>query len=143
MESIENFCKHSNGKWGGKRIELELWQKAFIAASFGFIHKIDGTRQYREVLLVVARKNGKSTFGSAVSLYLQIADGEPGSEVHAVATKKDQAKVVWLDAKRMVKKSPILLKRTKPLVSEMVSEWNDSVFKPLMDEIHAWKDKNL
>ncbi|WP_430793740.1 terminase large subunit domain-containing protein, partial [Bacillus thuringiensis] len=126
IEFIENFCKHSKGKWGGKPIELELWQKAFIAASFGFVHKIDGTRKYREVLLVVARKNGKSTVGSGIGLYLQIADGEPGSEVYAVATKKDQAKLVWLESKRMVKKSPALLKRIKPLVSEMVSEWNDS-----------------
>ncbi|MGX5475941.1 terminase large subunit [Bacillus toyonensis] len=159
IEFIENFCKHSKGKWGGKPIVLELWQKAFIAASFGFVHEIDGTRKYREVLLVVARKNGKSTVGSGIGLYLQIADGEPGSEVYAVATKKDQAKLVWLESKRMVKKSPVLLKRIKPLVSEMVSEWNDSTFKPLgsdsetldglnvhgamMDEIHAWKDKNL
>lgn len=159
IEFIENFCKHSKGKWGGKPIVLEVWQKAFIAASFGFVHKIDGTRKYREVLLVVARKNGKSTVGSGIGLYLQIADGEPGSEVYAVATKKDQAKLVWLESKRMVKKSPVLLKRIKPLVSEMVSEWNDSTFKPLgsdsetldglnvhgamMDEIHAWKDKNL
>ncbi|OUC03841.1 terminase [Bacillus thuringiensis serovar medellin] len=159
IEFIENFCKHSKGKWGGKPIVLEVWQKAFIAAAFGFVHGIDGTRKYREVLLVVARKNGKSTVGSGVGLYLQIADGEPGSEVYAVATKKDQAKLVWLESKRMVKKSPALLKRIKPLVSEMVSEWNDSTFKPLgsdsetldglnvhgamMDEIHAWKDKNL
>ncbi|MGG0209524.1 terminase large subunit [Bacillus mycoides] len=159
IEFIENFCKHSKGKWGGRPIVLEVWQKAFIAAAFGFVHGIDGTRKYREVLLVVARKNGKSTVGSGIGLYLQIADGEPGSEVYAVATKKDQAKLVWLEAKRMVKKSPVLLKRIKPLVSEMVSEWNDSTFKPLgsdsetldglnvhgamMDEIHAWKDKNL
>lgn len=159
IEFIENFCKHSKGKWGGKPIALEVWQRAFNAAAFGFVHKIDGTRKYREVLLVVARKNGKSTVGSGIGLYLQIADGEPGSEVYAVATKKDQAKLVWLEAKRMVKKSPALLKRIKPLVSEMVSEWNDSTFKPLgsdsetldglnvhgamMDEIHAWKDKNL
>lgn len=159
IEFIENFCKHSKGKWGGKPIVLEIWQKAFIAAAFGFVHGIDGTRKYREVLLVVARKNGKSTVGSGIGLYLQIADGEPGSEVYAVATKKDQAKLVWLESKRMVKKSPALLKRIKPLVSEMVSEWNDSTFKPLgsdsetldglnvhgamMDEIHAWKDKNL
>lgn len=159
IEFIENFCKHSKGKWGGKPIVLEVWQKAFIAAAFGFVHGIDGTRKYREVLLVVARKNGKSTVGSGIGLYLQIADGEPGSEVYAVATKKDQAKLVWLESKRMVKKSPALLKRIKPLVSEMVSEWNDSTFKPLgsdsetldglnvhgamMDEIHAWKDKNL
>ncbi|MGH1048574.1 terminase large subunit [Bacillus mycoides] len=159
IEFIENFCKHSKGKWGGKPIVLEVWQKAFIAAAFGLVHGIDGTRKYREVLLVVARKNGKSTVGSGIGLYLQIADGEPGSEVYAVATKKDQAKLVWLESKRMVKKSPALLKRIKPLVSEMVSEWNDSTFKPLgsdsetldglnvhgamMDEIHAWKDKNL
>ena len=159
IEFIENFCKHSKGKWGGRPIELELWQQAFIAASFGFVHKIDGTRQYREVLLVVARKNGKSTIASGLGLYLQTADGEPGAEVYAVATKKDQAKLVWDNAKRMVNKSPALRKRIKPLVSELRADFNDSTFKPLgsdsetldglnvhgalMDEIHAWKDKNL
>lgn len=159
IEFIENYCKHSKGKWGGKPVILELWQKAMIAATFGFVHKIDGTRKYREVLLVVARKNGKSTIGSAIGLYLQVADGEPGAEVYAVATKKDQAKLVWLEAKRMVKKSPVLLKRIKPLVGELLAEFNDSTFKPLgsdsdtldglnvhgatMDEIHAWKDQNL
>lgn len=159
IEFIENFCKHSKGKWGGKAIELELWQKAFLAASFGFVHKIDGTRKYREVLLIVARKNGKSTIASGIGLYLQVADGEPGAEIYAVATKLDQAKLVWLDAKRMVKKSPVLLKRIKPLVRELNADFNDSTFKPLgsdsetldglnvhgamMDEIHAWKDKNL
>lgn len=159
IEFIENFCKHSKGKWGGKAIDLELWQKAMLAASFGFVHKIDGLRKHQEVFLEVARKNGKSTIGSGIGLYLQVADNEPGAEVYAVATKKDQAKLVWMEAKRMVKKSPVLLKRIKPLVSEMVSEWNDSTFKPLgsdsetldglnvhgamMDEIHAWKDKNL
>ena len=159
IEFIENFCKHSKGKWGGKAIELELWQKAFIAASFGFIHKIDGTRKYREILLIVARKNGKSTVASGIGLYLQVADGEPGGEVYAVATKKDQAKLVWTDAKRMVNKSPTLRKRIKPLVSELRADFNDSTFKPLgsdsetldglnvhaamLDEIHAWKDKNL
>ncbi|WP_438498027.1 terminase large subunit [Paenibacillus sp. IHBB 3054] len=159
IEFIENYCKHSKGKWGGKPIDLELWQHAFLAAIFGFIHKIDGTRKYREVFLVVARKNGKSTIASGIGLYLQVADGEPGSEVYAVATKKDQAKLVWMEAKRMVKKSPSLLRRIKPLVAELVCDWNDSTFKPLgsdsdtldglnvhgalLDEIHAWKDKNL
>lgn len=159
IEFIENYCKHSKGKWGGKPIDLELWQQAFIAAMFGFVHKIDGTRKYREVLLVVARKNGKSTIASGIGLYLQVADGEPGAEVYAAATKKDQAKLVWLEAKRMVRKSPALRRRIKPLVSEMVSEWNDSVFKPLgsdsetqdglnvhgglLDEIHAWPKKDL
>ena len=159
IEFIENYCKHSKGKLGGKPFILELWQKALIAATFGIVHKIDGTRKYQEVMLVVARKNGKSTLAAAIGLYLQVADGEPGAEVYACATKKDQAKIIWLEAKRMVKKSHILLKRIKPLVAEMTAEFNDSFFKPLgsdsdtldglnvhgalLDEIHAWKDKNL
>lgn len=156
---IEKYCKHSKGKLGGKPFILELWQKALVAATFGIVHKIDGTRKYQEVILIVARKNGKSTLASAIGLYLMIADGEAGAEVYAVATKKDQAKIIWLEAKRMVKKSPVLLRRIKPLVAEMNSDFNDSFFKPLgsdsdtldglnvhgalLDEIHAWKDKNL
>lgn len=159
MEFVENYCKHSKGKMGGKPFILELWQKALVSATFGIVHKIDGTRKYQEVILIVARKNGKSALASAIGLYLQIADGEPGAEIYAVATKKDQAKIIWLEAKRMVQKSPVLRKRIKPLVAEMKSDWNDSFFRPLgrdsdtldglnvsgalLDEIHAWQDQNL
>ena len=159
LEFTETYCKHSKGKLGGKPFLMELWQKALVAATFGIVHKIDQTRKFQEVVLVVARKNGKSTLAAAIGLYLMIADGEPGAEIYACATKKDQAKIIWLEAKRMVKKSPVLLKRIKPLVAEMVSDYNDSFFKPLgsdsdtldglnvhaalLDEIHAWKDKNL
>jgi phage terminase large subunit-like protein len=159
LEFIENYCKHSKGKWAGKPIDLELWQKAFVAATFGFVHKIDGTRKYREVFLVVARKNGKSTLSSGICLYLQVADGEGGAEIYAVATKEKQAKIVWLESKRMVKKSPVLSKRMKTLVKEIIADFNDSTFQPVgsdsdtldglnvhgasLDEIHAWTDKNL
>lgn len=159
LEFIENYCRHSKGKMGGKPFLLELWEKSLIAAAFGIVHKITGLRKYREVLLMVARKNGKSTLSAAVGLYMQLADGEPGAEVYAVATKKDQAKIIWLEAKRMVKKSSVLLRRNKPLVAELTAEFNDSFFKPLgrdsetldglnvhcatMDEIHAWTDDNL
>ena len=159
IEFIENYCKHSKGKMGGKPFIMELWQKALVAATFGIVHKITGLRKYREVLLMVARKNGKSTLSAAIGLYMQMADGEPGAEVYALASKKDQAKIIWLEAKRMVKKSPVLLRRNKPLVAELVADFNDSFFKPLgrdsdtldglnvhcatMDEIHAWTDDNL
>ena len=159
LEFIENYCRHSKGKLGGKPFILELWQKALIAAAFGIVHKIDCTRKYREVLLIVARKNGKSTLASAIGLYLQVADGEPGAEIYACATKKDQAKIIWQEAKRMVNKSAALSKRIKCLVSELSAKFNDSSFKPLgrdsntldglnvhgalLDEIHAWQDDNL
>ena len=159
IEFIENYCRHSKGKMGGKPFILELWQKALVAAAFGIVHKIDGTRKFQEVMLVVGRKNGKSTLAAAIGLYLQVADGEPGAEIYAVATKKTKPRLYGLEAKRMVRKSPSLRKRMKTLVSEINAEFNDSFFRPLgrdsdtldglnvhgalLDEIHAWKDQNL
>lgn len=159
IEFVENYCKHSKGKQGGKPFKLELWQKAMTAALFGFIHKIDGTRKYREFILIVARKNGKSAWGSAIALYMLMADGEPGPEIVSVATKKDQAKIVWLESKRMVKKSPALQKRIRSLVAELLFDSNDGSFRPVssesntldglnlhasfIDELHAIEDKNL
>ena len=160
IEFIETFCKHSKGKkWAGQPFELELWQKAFVSAIFGFVDEETGFRKYRKVILYVARKNGKSTLAAAIGLYMFLADGEPGAECYSIATKKDQAKILWLEAKRMVKKNPILLKRVKPLVAELYYEEEESIFKPLAndsdtldglnasfvaaDEVHAMKDKNL
>src|SRR5690606_1087108 len=113
IEFIERFTKHSKGSMAGKSFLLELWQKALVATIFGIVHKVDRTRKYQEVVLIVARKNGKSTLAAAIGLYLLLADGELGPEIYAVATKKDQAKIIWLEAKRMAQKSPVLAKRTR------------------------------
>jgi phage terminase large subunit-like protein len=155
IEFAENYCKHSKGKFGGKPVILELWEKAHLATVFGFID-INGNRKYRKSKLIVGKKNGKSLLASIVGLYMQVGDGEPGPEVYAVATKRDQAKIIWLEARRMVRKSKTLLKRIKTLVAELISDFNDGVFKPLasdsdtldglnihcalMDEIHQWKN---
>ena len=155
IDFIEKFCKHSKGKMGGKPVILEVWEKAMIATIFGFID-IEGNRKYREALLIVVKKNGKSLLASAVGNYLLIADGESGPEVYSVATKKDQAKIIWSEAVRMRNKSPALRKRTKALVGELKADFNDGTFKALasdtntldglnvhgalMDEIHQWKN---
>ncbi len=156
IEFFENYCHHSKGKAGGQRIRLELWEKAMLAAIFGFIDR-EGNRKYREAILIVGKKNGKSLIASGVGLYMLVADQERGPEVYAVATKKDQAKIIWMESKRMVGKSPKLRKRIKPLVAELSSEsYNNGTFKPLasdkdtldglnvhcglMDEIHQWKN---
>lgn len=159
IEFVENFCKHSKGKMGGKPFLLELWQQAMTAALFGFVRKKDGVRKHKEFILVVARKNGKSAWASAIALYMLTADGEKGPEIVSAATKKDQAKIIWLESKRMVKKSPALSKRIRTLVAEMIYDSNDGSYKPLssdsntldglnphgsfIDELHAILDKNL
>ena len=130
IEFAENYCRHSKGKFGGKSVQLELWEKAHLAAIFGFVD-IEGNRKYRESLLIVGKKNGKSLLASVVGLYMLLADGEMGPEIYAVATKKDQSKIIWLESKRMVRKSPSLSKRVRSLVAELDTDFNDGVFKPL------------
>lgn len=155
LEFAENYCHLSKGKSGNKLIRLELWEKALLATIFGFIDD-NGLRKYQQAVLIVGKKNGKSAISSIVGLYLLMADGENGPEVYSVATKKDQAKIIWLESRRMVKKSPSLIKRIKPLVAELQCEYNDGVFKPLasdsdtldglnvhgvlMDEWHQWRN---
>lgn len=156
IEFIEDFCKHSKGKWGGQPIRLELWQKAFICALFGVVYKRTGQRRFKEAFLVVGRKNGKSVIASAIGLYMLVGDGEQGAECYAVATKRDQAKIVWGESEKMVRKSPVLKSVTNVITNNIKFLETESEFKPLcsddntldglnphfasLDEIHAWKD---
>ncbi len=159
IEFIERFCKHSKGKWAGKPIKLELWQKAFIQAAYGFIDKETELRRFRKMLLFVARKNGKSTIDSGLGNFHLTKDGEHGAECYSVAVKKDQAKIVWEEAKKMIQKSPALSKRCRCLINGIFFDRTESKFLALAsdsnsldglnasfvvaDEVHAWKDKNL
>lgn len=156
IEFFENYCRHSKGKYGGQKVVLELWEKAMLASIFGFVDQ-QGLRKYRRAILIVGKKNGKSLLAAGVGLYMMIGDSESGPEVYAVATKRDQASIIWKEAKRMVNHSPTLKKRINPLVAELNSEeYNAGVFKPLasdsntldgfnihcalMDEIHQWRN---
>ena len=156
---IEKFCRNSRGEWAGKTIELELFQKAFISALFGFVHKDTGLRKYRETLFYVARKNGKSTLLSGIALYMLIADNEPGAEVYSVATKKDQAKIIYEETCNMVKQSAELIQSVKKRKNDLYFAMTFSKFQPLgknsdtldglnshlviIDELHGIKDRNL
>lgn len=156
---IERFCRHSKGEWAGRKVKLELFQKAFISALFGFVHKDTGFRKYKETLFYVARKNGKSTMLAAIAAYCLIADNEPGAEVYSVATKKDQAKIIFDELCNMVKQSPELNQACKKRKSDLYFGYSMSKAQPLgknsdtldglnsslviIDELHAVKDRNL
>lgn len=158
IEFIEKFCKHSKGQWAGKPVILDLWQKAIIQTVFGFVDD-KGFRKYREVFIVVARKNGKSTLLSAIGLYMLFADGEGGAQVCCVASKKDQAKIVFEEASNMVSQSKLLKKHIRKRKGDLYVDLTFSTFEPLasdsntldglnmhcgiLDEVHAWKDRNI
>lgn len=159
IEFIERFCKHSKGEWAGKPIKLELFQKAYISALFGFIDRETGLRKYRESMFYVARKNGKSTMLAGIALYMMIADGEAGADCYSTATKKDQAKIVFDEVCHMVQQSPELKKYIKKRKSDLYFPLTMSKLQPLgknsdtldglnaqlviMDELHGVKDRNL
>lgn len=156
---IEQFCKHSKGEWAGKPIRLELFQKAYISALFGFIDKKTGLRKYRESLFMVGRKNGKSTMLAGIALYMLIADREAGADIFAVATKKDQAKLIFDETLHMIQQSTELNKITKKRKSDLYFPRAMARFQALgknsdtldglnahcviMDELHGVKDRNL
>ncbi len=156
---IEKYLRQSKGKWSGKPLKLELFQKAFIQALFGFVDKDTGLRKYRKAIFFVARKNGKSVLDSAIATYMLTKDNEGGAEIYSIATKKEQSKIVWEESKKMIKKSPVLAKRIRCLIGGIYYDATDSSFRALAsdsnsldglnahlviaDEVHAWKDKNL
>lgn len=159
IDFIERFCRHSKGELAGTLIRLELFQKAFISALFGFVDAQTGLRKYRETLFYVARKNGKSVLLSGIALYCLIADNEPGAEVYSVASKKDQARIIFTESVNMVKQSPELIGITKKRKSDLYFPLTFSKMQPLgknsdtldglnsslviVDELHSIRDRNL
>lgn len=92
IKYIENYCHHSKGR--NDLLKLELWQKALVSVIFGVVDEY-GNRQFREIVLLVARKNGKSLFASAIMDYVAFLDGEYGAEIYCLAPKLEQAEIVY------------------------------------------------
>ena len=155
---IETFCKQAEGEIG-KPIKLELFQKAYIQALFGFVYRDTGLRRFNETMFLVGRKNGKTTMLSAIALYMMIADGEGSAECYSVATKKDQASKAFKSACAMRAQSPEIRAIVNKRRSDMYMPTTFSSFEPLssdsdtldglnahlviIDELHAIKDRNL
>ena len=156
--SFFSILKHSKGEFSGKRFELEPWQMFIVWVLFGW-KRLDGSRRFRYAYVEVARKNGKTTFAAALSLYMMVLDGEDGAEIYTAATKRDQAKICWTEARNMVGKSPALSNKIARFQSALTMESTLSKMEPLaadsdkldglnphfavVDEYHAHKTDML
>lgn len=126
---IETFCRLPSGKLG-RKFKLELFQLAILSVIFGFVDA-EGLRQYREVLWIMGRKNGKTALASAIELDLLINDDEGAPEVYNVATAHDQAAKGFNNAWRMVMTSPALAKHVRKRVSDLYCGLNMGSIKAL------------
>lgn len=98
IDYIERFFVHVKGPLARQPILLDPWQRFWTAVLYGWRRAGDGLRRFTRAYEEVARKNGKSTWKSPQGAYLFTMDGEPGAEVYAVATTRDQALTVFKPA---------------------------------------------
>ncbi|WP_260320202.1 terminase large subunit [Peribacillus simplex] len=157
VEYIQRFCKPSQGDYD--RLELQPWQHFIVGSLYGWVHKDSGVRRFKEGLIFVGRKNGKSTLVSGLSLYSSSKDGENGARVYQLANSKEQAKEVFDECVAMVKSSPILNRHFDPTNKEIRFGRTMSKIIPLatdskkmdgkncsfgvFDEIHEYKNYKL
>lgn len=150
-----SYLVHTKGELAGQRLHPEPWQQFIIAEIYGWRRRDNNTRRFRRAYIQVARKNGKSFLAAGVALYDLMT--EPGAEVVSAATKKEQARIVFEDAKKTVQYSPDFKKHIKPLAHALVC--GDGTMKPLasesktldglnpscaiIDEYHAHKNDEL
>lgn len=156
---IETVCVHTRGEWAGRPFILSDWQVAFIAQLFGWVHKDDPKRRrFTTAHFFVARKSGKSQLAAAIILAMAVLDDDGAGQFVTAATKRDQAKEVFDEIRRCVKKSAPLSKRFTANRQEIHGP-KDLVIKPIssdantldglslnigcVDEMHAMKDGEL
>lgn len=172
IKFAKEFCVHAEGEdFAGQPVELEPWEVFVVGSLFGWLKRNKKgrmVRRFRKALVAIARKNGKSTLGAVIALYLLIADKEPAAQVYSAATKMQQAMIVWKAAKRMVQASPELrawieLRRNRMFIpttdDSLDVKCADSEFLPIgrdrdrqdgfnpsaavVDEIHAHPDSGV
>ena len=131
---FENFCHHSKGRLAPQLVKLEMWQKALISCIFGLVDE-NGIRVYREIFVVMGRKNGKSLLASGIAEYMTYADGERGADCFFLAPKLEQADIVFSDYWQSVSAEPDLMKITKKRKTDIyIESTNTSVKKIAFSE---------
>jgi phage terminase large subunit-like protein len=152
------MLRHYKGEWAGQHISLQPWQQFSLGSLFAWVHVDTGLRRFRTAYNEVTRKNGKSLMAALVALYVTFFDGEAGAEGYTIAMKREQAKIVWNDCKRLVLSSG-LRHRITVLATNLHREARAQKLEPLgadrdstdglnpsliiVDEFHAQKNRGM
>ncbi len=134
---FRRYLRHTKGRWAGTGFDLMGWQERdVIRPLFGW-KRADGLRRFRTAYIEVPRKNGKSTLASGIALYLLFADREPGAEIYSAAADRDQAAIVFDQARAMVEEAPELAKRAEVFKRSIVVLATRSVYRVLSAEAYS------
>ena len=127
---IERYCHHHEGPLAPGLMKLEIWQKAFLSIVFG-IMDLEGRRQFREIILIIGRKQGKTAIMSGIGCYHLFVDGGYGSRVYVCAPKLEQARLCYEGIYQTIRKEPMMERLTKRRRTDLYIESNNSSAQPL------------
>lgn len=155
---FDKFIKHTKGSLAKTPVKLELWENFIIGNLFGWVYKDTGLRKFNLSYTQVARKNGKSLISSGISIYMFIADKEPGAECYCASVKKDTAKIVFTDAMKIIRQDNNLRKHIRIQESLSTMHYKNNIFKAIsgdkdqdgynihycnIDEYHLFKTNEM
>ena len=112
---IETHCYHVEGVLAPNNFKLELWEKAIVSCIYGIVDPKTKFRVFREVLLLVARKNGKSILASSIANYELQVGGGFGGRIYNIAPKLDQADIIYLNTWTMIQLDPDFVNKKKEI----------------------------
>ena len=135
--------KHTSGPLAGQPFHLMPWQAFIVACVFGWKRKDTSLRRFRRVYIEVARRNGKSTLLAAIALFMLLMDGESAAQIYSAATKRDQAKIVWGEARRMVRANSELSEHVETYRESLAVLQTDSTFQPLSSDSKSLDRLNI
>ena len=142
IQFIETYCRHHEGELAPNCIKLELWQKAFLSVVFG-IKDETGNRQFREVVLIIGRKNGKTLLAAAIAAYCAYKDNEYGGRIYFTAPKLQQASLCYDAFYQMIRKEPSLDKRARKRRTDIYIESSNTSAAPLAFSVRKSDGLNI
>ena len=160
IDFIETFCKHTKSPFNGQPFILELWEKALIQTAYGFKIKETGLRRFNEVILLIARKNGKTTFIAGIDL-AEFFLSKGGVDIVCASNTSEQANILFEEINNMREQSPALSneKRSKKNIFFIYSPKTKNKIKKLsaqsrnkdgynievgcIDEVHEMTDSKV
>ncbi len=137
---IQGLCRNTKGRDAGQYLTLRPWQLELLDDLFAL--RPDGLRKHRRGLIGLPRKNGKSALGAGIALWGLISDDEPGAEIYSCAGDRDQARIVFGMAKRMVELEPELAAAVKVYRDAIEFQPNGAVYRVLSAEAYTKEGLN-
>ena len=142
LDFFPTFLRFGEGVYAGQPFVLQPWEQFIVGSLFGWMAP-GGFRRFRVAYIEVGKGNGKTPLAAGIGLYGLMMDGEEGAEVYSAAVTRDQAAILFTDAKKMAESSPELKSRLDILEHNIAYLDTQSYFRPVSSEARSLDGKRV